>query len=177
MLWGGTGDRLTRSGGMPGVDWDALGVHLGLIRVLWGALGIDWGALGGHWESTETLWAPTGTLWEPTADRLGRAGGALGLDWDALGAHWEWTGPLWEPLVRRMARSGGLMGVDWGTLAAHWDMDRFSDCNMLIRFTLLLRSALLNRDLGACLEAIGGTNFANLANLAHRGASSIYART
>ena len=79
--------------------------------------------------------------------------------------------------MRQMARSGGLMRVDRGTLVAHWDMDRFSDCNMLIRFTLLLGSALLNGDLGACLESIGGTSFADLANLAHRGASSIYAGT
>ena len=166
-----------RSGDPLGVDWDAMCAHWGSAGALLGVLGVDWGALGRHWESTETLWAPTGALWELTGGRLGRAGEALGFDWDALGVHWEWTGPLLEPLVRQMARSGGLMRVDRGTLVAHWDMDRFSDCNMLIRFTLLLGSALLNGDLGACLESIGGTSFADLANLAHRGASSIYART
>ena len=166
-----------RSGDPLGVDWDAMCAHWGSAGALLGVLGVDWGALGRHWESTETLWAPTGALREPTESRLGRTGGALGLDWDALEVHWEWTGLLWEPIVGRMARSGGLMGVDWGTLVARWDMYRFSDCNMLIRFALLFGSALLNGDPGACLELIGGISFADFAYLAHRGASSIYART
>ena len=69
------------------------------------------------------------------------------------------------------------MGIDSGTLEARWDMNRFSDCSRLIRFTLLFGSTLLKGDLGACWESIGGTSFANLTYFAHRRASSIYART
>ena len=47
------------------------------------------------------------------------------------------------------------MGVDSGTLEARWDMNRFSDCSRLIRFTLLFGSTLLKGDLGACWDDWG----------------------